>query len=680
MTIAAWLVPVLWREHDWRAALARIGRDLAAKADTPQTQRAALELGAALEYIEPDRRRAMEAYELAGGAGVARARELAVELGWWPARARLAHASRLAKPDDPTRALTEAEAWWDAGQRTLCGLALAGVRGAERGARAKDLEALVARRELAAHLTGAIGRFRAASGDVAAEACVMAARIARETGRADEATKWLENALSASPGHAVAGRMMLDLALDKRDAARLQRVLVARASHIGEAAAVETMRACAFAMIESDHHRGFGLRLVRQALEKAYAANLDEIPGHLAMWTVLAAHALADGTRRDLLPFAIEALQASKLPVDRVWLGALATEISLRDAKHAVVAGAYAEIVAEHAPDHPVVRELVAMVAADEAAEQVPAEAKSAAASVMASEDIDVDVDLDGVYAEATQAAVSPEPEPEPDLELEPEPIPVTPTMELPVLDLEPLEPAPAPTPAPAARPGPPMAPPKPATQVIEKPAPAPAPKPAPAPAPAPASRREPKPSVAPVDVAKPALKPSSIIPAALSEKRPIAPQGKTVAIPRPVLAPPGVAKLPTVSRVPPKQSDKIPVLAALRMPNRPAVPPKPAEPVDAKQRARRIPIPIDVHFTLADGSRVDGHSRDISTSGLFVILDAELPLHAELTAELLVPGDEPFSETEHTARVRVVRRDKDGYGVELVAPDKDLVAALAKL
>jgi len=53
----------------------------------------------------------------------------------------------------------------------------------------------------------------------------------------------------------------------------------------------------------------------------------------------------------------VTALDASQNPIDRVWLAAFATEISLRDADNPVVAGAYAEIVAEHAPEHPVVRE-----------------------------------------------------------------------------------------------------------------------------------------------------------------------------------------------------------------------------------------------------------------------------------------------------------------------------------
>ena len=62
------------------------------------------------------------AYELAGETG--RGRELAIELGWWAAAARLA-----ARDNDR---LAEAEAWWDAGQRELCALAIAGVRDTSR--------------------------------------------------------------------------------------------------------------------------------------------------------------------------------------------------------------------------------------------------------------------------------------------------------------------------------------------------------------------------------------------------------------------------------------------------------------------------------------------------------------------------------------------------------------------
>src|SRR5437588_13069338 len=118
MPIAPWLLPVLWREHDWSGALDRLAGDLRAAEPGPQARRAAVERASAYEYIVADRRRVLAIYELAGET--TRAKEIAVEIGWWAAVARLS-----AREVDR---LGEAEAWWDAGQPELCGLALAGVR------------------------------------------------------------------------------------------------------------------------------------------------------------------------------------------------------------------------------------------------------------------------------------------------------------------------------------------------------------------------------------------------------------------------------------------------------------------------------------------------------------------------------------------------------------------------
>src|SRR5688572_22655134 len=140
MSIAPWLHTVLWREHDWRAALGRLVRELPVGT---QSQRPAIELARACEYIEPDRRRAIAAYELAGAGGDrGRARELAIELGWWSARARLSLVAR-ARNREPQLLLDEAEAWWDAGQPDLCALALVGLGARDRGVRGEELAALV---------------------------------------------------------------------------------------------------------------------------------------------------------------------------------------------------------------------------------------------------------------------------------------------------------------------------------------------------------------------------------------------------------------------------------------------------------------------------------------------------------------------------------------------------------
>lgn len=122
------------------------------------------------------------------------------------------------------------------------------------------------------------------------------------------------------------------------------------------------------------------------------------------------------------------------------------------------------------------------------------------------------------------------------------------------------------------------------------------------------------------------------------------------------------------------------PVLAALRTVDRPELPPRQPAPPDAAPRARRLSIPIDVRLVLADGKRITGHSRDISTSGLFVLTDATLTVGDELRVELLLPGEEAFTEEEHRSRGRVARQADGGYGIELLEPDAALLAALGAL
>jgi predicted acetyltransferase len=602
--IAPWLLPILWREHDWSAALERLSvtATRANRLTGARAHRTAIELALALEYIEPDRRRAIPVYELAGDHE--RACELAAELGWWSGRARLS--ARII--DSPQHVLDEAAAWWDAGHPDLCALALSEVRGADRGIRGAELAALVASRDLQRHAAEAVAHAQAAKGREAANAYLMAARFCRAAGELDQVTRWLEVAVATDPKHTVAARFLLELAMRSRDPAGIKRFLKVRLEGADFATSLGAIGACGLSLVESDHHRGFAQRLLRQILDKAYDLGHAPIPGHIAMWTAVASYAAAATTRRELLPFVIKAMHASQTAVDRVWLAALATDISLREGNNPVVAGAYAEIVAEHAPDHPIVRALVSTVAVAIEDEPTSPIAIPMAAIKAAKEQVydEVVIDLDVAYAEAANTDD---------------------------------DDAPAAIVSTAASPTP-------WTYEDAIAEPAPPPKPKGIPRVASMQRTAPLP---------------------LATKKPYVPAPQPVAEPakRPPPPSPGLPPIPS------------PVLAALRTPNRPVVPPRPADPPNAVLRARRIAVPIDVRMLFADGSRTDGTSRDISTTGLFVLGAATLTIHDELTIELLLPGKEAFTEDEYRAAARVVRRGDDGFGLELVDPDPALVAAL---
>ena len=82
----------------------------------------------------------------------------------------------------------------------------------------------------------------------------------------------------------------------------------------------------------------------------------------------------------------------------------------------------------------------------------------------------------------------------------------------------------------------------------------------------------------------------------------------------------------------------------------------------------------------LADGKRIEAHTRDVSTTGIYAITAASLAIGMNVTLVLLIPGKEAFTEEEHRCTGRVVRKAEEGYGIELVAPDGALVAALDAL
>lgn len=615
MAVASWIFPVLWRAQEWEPALDQLVREVASAETTSRAREAVLELGEPFEYLVADRKKAIAVYELAGEPYSAR--RLAIELGWWAARARLTTALRALDTSEQL-AIEEAEAWWDAGQPDLCALAAAGIVPAKRSERADDVARLVAGTALVEAALAAAARAGRATGVVAADAFVSAARLAGAAGRSDDQLRFLEHAIEADPTHDVAASLFVRLAMQSPDSESIQRFLRTRLAALEANDWYVALRVTAFALIDSPHHRGLGLRLLRHLLERAYEDPPGQIPAHLAIWSVLAAQAKIDRTRRDLLPLAIRGLEVSSSPVDRVWLGALAAEISLRDADDPIVAGRYAEIVAEHAPEHPIMRELVAAVARPAPAKRsktippLPAEAITAAKAVEAAGW--ADISLDDIILGAASAAMEPEP--------------------------------------------------------------------APAPSSAPEPARPPE-VAAPARTAAPTAKP----PSSASLRAPAA----TASLPRRVEPPVKVAvggpaqhavpaKAPKAAGLPPLPPLARGVLDALRTPDRPSIPARLPDPPDAKERARRIAIAIDVRFYGDGGISGEGISRDLSTSGLFVSTTVDLPIDTDLTLVLMVPGKEAFLEEEFRSRARVVRKEARGYGVQLIEPAPALIAALAAL
>ena len=101
----------------------------------------------------------------------------------------------------------------------------------------------------------------------------------------------------------------------------------------------------------------------------------------------------------------------------------------------------------------------------------------------------------------------------------------------------------------------------------------------------------------------------------------------------------------------------------------------------EVSQNVTLVPMSArEARSELASGKVVEAHSRDLSTTGLFVLTAAPLAVGTLYQISIMIPGAEAFSEEVHHAKAKVVRRDEGGYGVELISPDAKLLAALAAL
>ncbi len=72
--------------------------------------------------------------------------------------------------------------------------------------------------------------------------------------------------------------------------------------------------------------------------------------------------------------------------------------------------------------------------------------------------------------------------------------------------------------------------------------------------------------------------------------------------------------------------------------------------------------------------------ARDISTTGLFLLLRGALAEDAEVGLDLELPTGDGLAVTRHKVWARVVRKASDGYGLELIDPAPDLIEVIAAL
>jgi hypothetical protein len=149
--------------------------------------------------------------------------------------------------------------------------------------------------------------------------------------------------------------------------------------------------------------------------------------------------------------------------------------------------------------------------------------------------------------------------------------------------------------------------------------------------------------------------------------------------------APPAVASLPSSSAAPTLPTVRIhatpqAAISALRAaPRRVGVPTGPPSPANAIDRARRIVVPIDVEVEAA-GTRFAAVVRDVSTTGVFLLTERELPMSLFAKLVMRLPTRGSLDVVCHTVTAKVVRRTDSGYGMLLLYPEPALVAAIEAL
>jgi hypothetical protein len=418
----------------------------------------------------------------------------------------------------------------------------------------------------------------------------------------------------------------------------------------------EAVRAIATRLLLADpaHHAGMGRRLAKTAIDRAYSAGLSEIPGHIALWTLLDAAAAQDGTRTELLPLVMRGLDGPIPAFDRTWLAALGAAICV-EAGSAETAHTYAAIVAEHAPSHPIVRELLAEadVAEDisDDLELLEEDAQPPAVDDILPDDLDL--------APLSMGRVT-----RPPTDAEPIFDPRFLDVSVPVLDDVPDT-----TPAPRApmRAAPPqVAAPSPDDEPLFDP------------------RSLDTDGVVAAVPAAPA-RPSTIDEEWAVDDELFPPRRHTtkVTTPPPLVEPaPAAAPPPAPAPAPapaPLPAIPIPAAAARVLQQAGMVRPLPKlpPPPNARARADRVAVAVDIVLTY-EGTTTHVHTRDLSASGFFAVTTAVFEIGTIVACEIRMPVAGELSAKTFKARARAVRTDPTGVAFALLDAPFALSAAIA--
>lgn len=331
MQVADWIVEALRDASDWRAELERTRLQLAELSGASKIERT-LDLAEAMEHIDPDRRRALDLYVSAWRDGHLAARTTVIamssELRAFVTLAEVAIECHR-ETGDPENLVTAGRAFLDAGlvERAAETFQLACKKHPSLAAmvvtspRLVDVRVVIARArflhvDMEREIDGCMDRARH-GGDGAAGSYLQAARLAR-LAKLSRYSEILALATQRCPRDEEIARMFEDSLLESGTADDFLAFHRRRLELVeGDAAWVECVRATATELVFRNVHPGLGLRLLRTALERAYASALpDGMRRHVAAWELLIAAAREASSTAGLAALHADAKRAELPAID----------------------------------------------------------------------------------------------------------------------------------------------------------------------------------------------------------------------------------------------------------------------------------------------------------------------------------------------------------------------------
>ena len=642
----------LWQAVDWRECLRSLAARLEGKPASVHTAQQALLLARASEAIDPDRTRAIKLYVLAWNLSQAyphalkRGRELCMELGSYATAARIARMEYQSSREAEYLSI-EGTCWIDANQpeRAVEPLSLA----AKATPYDAEIEALLStaqrkwhdpnsRVELLSHQAG-----RTNTPAESARCLLHAARTMRIAGREDrDYAGLLRLALADDPRSSLICFPLESWYIANDDRDGLLEIYRLKTQAMRGIELIDEYRRAGTRLLLAGKWIGLGLRLLSKAIEYAYEAKLQDIPGHIATLSLIRAHANQADLLRPFMAMLATGINQRLPEYDRLWLSIVGLEITWRQLGDTDAAYAYAAVLSQISPTHPL------LAAYHSSGGAAPKAALHEEASP---------IFLDQWVNDADDMIQTPVAEESP-------------------IDIESLrtamqeaieESGSAPEQhglAAAAA----------ASMAVESTPPANS---AETTREAPAAQQPPDdPSLATQDGGKSTQPDTEQGAKPQPQHRDLEPEASEA----PLISPP--------SKTPPAIGTLIPnsALKALQTYKSQPRPPSPPPPrANAKDRAPRISIPTDVglrataDLTVGD-TPLTAVTRDVSATGMFIITETPLTIDSTIQLDLYLPGNEELSIVEFAITARVVRAANHGYGLEFVDPPAAAVKRIEEL